>query len=87
MLSWNSAVVGIYSLERDGLRLVEFCSSYIMDNRPNEIVSPDRSQPGVTMGAPSASHWDIGDKNATGMTKVKKIRERENISIAVAMKN
>ena len=58
-----------------------------MDYRPNEIVSQDRSQPGLTMGAPTASHWGIGNKNATGMTKVKKIRERENISIAVGMKN
>ena len=37
--------------------------------------------------SPTASHWGIGDKNATGMTKVKKIRERENISIAVGMEN
>ena len=33
------------------------------------------------MTAPTAGHWCVGDKFATGVTKVKKIRERENIPI------
>ena len=80
-------MVSINSLERDGLGKAEFCSCYIMNNRPDGILLPDRSQPGLTMGASTASHWGIGDKYATGMTRVWKIRERENISIAVGMKH
>ena len=81
MLSWNSAVVSINSLERDRLRQAEFSPSNIMDNRPNETLIPDRSQAGLIMTAPTASHWGVGDKYTTGGTKVKKIRGRENISI------
>ena len=52
-----------------------------MDIRHNETLIPDRSQPGLTMTALTASHWGVGDKYATGVTKVKNIRGRENISI------
>ena len=33
------------------------------------------------MTLPTASHWGVGDKHATGGTKIKKIRGKENISI------
>ena len=52
-----------------------------IDNRPNETIIPDRSQSGLTMAAPTAGHWGIGDKYATGVAKVKKIRRRDNIFI------
>ena len=42
---------------------------------------PDRSQPGITMTAPTVRHRDVGDKYATGVPKIKKIRGRENIAI------
>ena len=74
-------MVSINSLERDWILQAEFCPCIIMDNRPNETLIPDWSQPGLTMTAPTASNWGIGDKYATGGTKVKKIRGRENISI------
>ena len=74
-------MVSINSLERNRLRQAEFRPSYIMDNRPNETLIPDRSQPGLTMTASTASHWGVGDKHATGLTKVKKVRGRENIII------
>ena len=48
-------MVRINSLERDGLRQAEFFPCSIMDNRPNETLIPDRSQPGLTMTAPTAS--------------------------------
>ena len=73
-------MVNINSLERNGLRQAEFCPCYIMGNRPNETLIPDRSHPVLTMTAPIAGHWSVDEKYATGMTKVKKIRERENIS-------
>ena len=41
---------------------------------------PDRSQPGLTMTAPSAAHQDGGDKCATGGTN-NKIRGRDDIII------
>ena len=58
----------------------------MMDNRPNETYISDRLQPGLTMKplypiAPIVGHWGIGDKCATGVTKVKKIRGSGNISI------
>ena len=76
----NSAVVSINSLERDGLHQGEFGPCYIMDNRPNDTLKPNRSQPGLTMTALTASHLGVGYKYATGGTKVKKIKGRENIS-------
>ena len=73
-------MVSINKLQRDGLRQAEFCPCYIMDTRPNETKIPDRWQPGLTMTAPTASHWGVGDKYATGGIKVKTIRGKENIS-------
>ena len=41
----------------------------------------DWSQPGITMTAPIVGHWDVGDKYAAGVQKIKKIKGRENISV------
>ena len=73
--------VNINNLERDGLRHAEFCPCYNMDNRPSETSISDRSQPGLTMTAPAAGLWGVGDKYATGVSKVKQNRGRENIFI------
>ena len=35
----------------------------------------------VRFWQPTVGHWDVGDKYATGVTKIKTIRGRENISI------
>ena len=35
-------------------RQAEFCPCYIMDNRPNETIIPDRSESGLAMTAPTA---------------------------------
>ena len=51
----------------------------MMDN--NNTLIPDRSQPVITMPAPTVRLWDVGDKYATGLLKIKKIRGRENISV------
>ena len=42
---------------------------------------PDRLQPGITTTAPNVRHRDVGDKYATGVPKIKKIRGRENIAV------
>ena len=73
-------MVNINSLARDRLRQVEFRPCYMMDNRPNETLIPDRSQAGSTMTAPTAYHWGVDDKYAAGGTKIKKIRGTENVS-------
>ena len=52
-----------------------------MNYRPNETWIPDRSQPRLIMTVPTAGYWGVGGKYATGVTTVKKISERENISI------
>ena len=68
-------MVNINSLERDGLRQAELCPRHtMMMNTKNNLI-PDRSQPGITMTAPT------GDKYATGVPKIKKIRGRENIAV------
>ena len=51
----------------------------MMMNTKNNLI-PDRSQPGITMTAPIVRHRDVGDKYATGVPKIKKIRGRENIA-------
>ena len=52
----------------------------MMMNTNNTLIS-DRSQPGIIMTAPTVRHRDVGDKYATGVPKIKKIRGRENISV------
>ena len=52
----------------------------MMKNTNNTLI-PDRSQPGITMTAPTVRHRDLGDKYATGVPNIKKIRRRKNISV------
>ena len=74
-------MVNINSLERDGLRQAELCPKHnMMMNTENTLIL-DRSQPRTTMTAPTVRHRDVGDKYATGVPKIKKIRGRENISV------
>ena len=35
----------------------------------------------ITMIAPTVRYRDVGDKSATSVSKIKKIRSRENISV------
>ena len=74
-------MVNINSLERDGLRQTELCPRNTMMMNTNNTLIPDRSQPGSTMTAPTVRHRHVGDKYATGVRKIKKIRGRENISV------
>ena len=74
-------MVNINSLERDGLRQAELCRRHaIMMNTKNTLI-PDRSQPRITIAAPTARHRDVGDKYATGVPKIRKIRGTENIAV------
>ena len=68
------------SLENDGLRQTELCPRSTMMMNTNNTFIPDRSQPGIRITAPTVGHRDAGDKYATGIPKIKKIRGRENIS-------
>ena len=43
-VSWNSAIGNIDSLERDGLRLAEFCPRNFVANYRNETFIPDPPQ-------------------------------------------
>ena len=70
-------MVNIISLERDGLRKAELCPRNTMMMNTNNTLIPDRTQPGITMTAPTVRHRDVGDKYAT----VYQIRGRENISV------
>ena len=63
------------------LRQAELCPRNTMMKNINNNLIPDRSQPGITMTAPTVRHRDVGDKYATGVPKIKKIRGRENISV------
>ena len=74
-------MVNINSLERDGLRQAELCPRHTMKMKTKNTPIPDRSQPGITITAPTVRHRDVGDKYATGIPKVKKIRGRENIAV------
>ena len=71
----------INSLERDGLRQAELCPRNTMMMNTNSTLIPDRSQPGITVTTPTVRQRDVGDKYATGVPKIKKIRGRENISV------
>ena len=68
-----------YSNRGFQLRQSELCPRYIMNGQPQFI--PDRSQPGLTMTAPTFRQWDVGDKYATIVAKIKKLRARKNISV------
>ena len=73
-------MVNINSLERDGLRQAELCPRNTMMMNTNNTFILDWSQPGITMTAPTVRDRDVGDKCATGVPKIKKIRGRENIA-------
>ena len=62
-------MVNINSLERDGLRQAELCPRHTMKMKTKNNLIPDRSQPGITMTAPTVRHRDVGDKYATGVPK------------------
>ena len=47
----------------------------------NSTLIPDRSQPAIAMAGVTVRHWCVGYKYATGVTKIKKIRGRENIAV------
>ena len=55
-------MVNINSLERDGLRQAELCPRHTMKMKTKNNLIPDRSQPGITMTAPTVRHRDVGDK-------------------------
>ena len=74
-------MVNINSLERDELRQAELCPRNTMVKNTNNTLMPDQSQPGITMSAPNVRHLDIGDNYATGVPKIKKTRDRENIPV------
>ena len=57
-------MVNINSLERDGLRQAELCPRHTMKMKTKNNLIPDRSQPGITMTAPTVRHRDVGDKYA-----------------------
>ena len=80
-LLWIVAVVSINSLERDGLHQAELCPRHTMKMNTKNTLILDWSQPGITMTAPTIRHRDVGDKYATGVPKIKKIRGRENIAV------
>ena len=54
-------MVNINSLERDGLRQAELCPRHTMKMKTKNTLIPDRSQPGITMTAPTVRHRDVGD--------------------------
>ena len=66
-------MVNINRLERDQLRQAELCPRNTMMKNINNTLIPDRSQPGITMTAPTVRHRDVGDKYAIGVPKTKKI--------------
>ena len=55
-------MVNINSLERDGLRQAELCPRHTMKMKTKNTLIPDRSQPGITMTAPTVRHRDVVDK-------------------------
>ena len=52
-------MVNINSLERDGLRQAELCPRHTMEMNTKNTLIPDRSQPGITMTAPTVRHRDV----------------------------
>ena len=47
-----------------------------MKMKTQNTLIPDRSQPGITMTAPTVRHRDVGDKYATGVPKIKMIMQQ-----------
>ena len=52
-----------------------------MIKNTNNTLIPDRSQSGITMTTPTVRHRDVGDKYASSVAKIKKLRGKENISV------
>ena len=65
-------MVNINSLERDGLSQAELCPRHTMKMNTKNTLILDRSQPGITMTVPTVRYWDVGDKYATGVPKIKR---------------
>ena len=66
-------MVNINSLERDGLRQAELCPRHTMKMKTKNTLKPDRSQPGITMTAPTVRHRDVGDKYALVYQRPRKL--------------
>ena len=66
-------MVNLNSLERDGFRQAELCPRNTMMMNTNNTLIPDRSQPRITMTAPTVRHRDVGDKYATGVPRSRKL--------------
>ena len=66
-------MVNINSLERDGLRQGELCPRHTMKMNTKNTLIPDRSQPGITMTAPTVRYRDVGDKYATVLHRSRKL--------------
>ena len=71
-------MVNINSLERDGLPQDELCPRNTMMMNTNNTISVTARD---NNDHAFCRHWDVGDKYATGVPKIKKIRGRENISV------
>ena len=76
IMDFGCGQVNTSSLERDGLRQAELCLRNTMMMNTNNTLIPDRSQLGITMTTPTVRHRDVGDKYATVVPKIKKIRGR-----------
>ena len=57
-----------------------------MMKNPNYTLIPDRSQPGITMTAPTVRHRDVIDKYATGVP-VKENKKGEHLSWNIECEN
>ena len=60
---------------------VRLCPRHTMKMNSKNTLIPDRSQPGITMTAPTVRHRDVGDKYAASVPKIKKNRGKENITV------
>ena len=75
---WISAVVNINSLERDGLHQAELCPRHTMKMNTKNTLIPDRSQPGITITAPTVRQvfW-FSKEILQGTVKGKRKRGRQ----------
>ena len=82
-------MVNINSLERDGLRQAELCPRHTMMMNTKHNLVPDRFFfffffffcARDNNDRAYYRHRDVGDKYATGVPEIKKIRGRENIAV------
>ena len=75
-------MVNIYTLDRDGLRQTELCPRYITmyDEQHQEYLKSGSVEARDNNDRADLGHWGVGDKYATGLHMIKKIRGRENIA-------